>query len=399
MIPSLRNWFNTNFSAATYQALLDESTAAYQYPVPFRQAETPVFLPDEFRDRLIAAGKEIADFAAKPEFIAMSESAIPAGLNVPNDPGFSGMLAIDFAICKDENGEWLPQLIEMQGFPSLYGYQVFLSDLYQKHFQIPEEFTYLFSNDNIEDYKADLKAHILGNYAPENVILLEIEPYQQKTAIDFYVMEDWTGIKSLCISEIILEEKKLFYLKEGVKTPIHRIYNRVIFDELLPRTDLKRQFNLTEDVEVEWVCHPNWFFRISKYTLPFIKSQYVPDTRFLNEVSEYPTDLENYVLKPLFSFAGQGVIINVTSADLDAVTDRENWILQRKVKYEYIFQDPENVGVKAELRLLYIYDEVRKQARLVANLGRLSKGLMVGVRYNKDFSWVGASSYFFRKRV
>lgn len=328
----------------------------------------------------------------------MSESAIPAGLNVPNDPGFPGMLAIDFAICKDEKGEWLPQLIEMQGFPSLYGYQVFLSDLYQKHYQIPEEFTYLFSNDNIESYKADLKAHILGNHAPENVVLLEIEPYKQKTAIDFYVMEDWTGIKSVCISEIIVEGKKLFYLKDGVKTPIHRIYNRVIFDELLPRTDLQRQFNLTEDVDVEWVCHPNWFFRISKYTLPFIKSQYVPDTRFLNEVTEYPTDLENYVLKPLFSFAGQGVIINVTTKDLDEVTDRENWILQRKVKYEYIFQDPENVGVKAEIRLLYTYDETAKQAKLVANLGRLSKGLMVGVRYNKDFSWVGASSYFFRKK-
>lgn len=398
MIPSLRNWFNTNFSEATYQALNEESWAAYQYVIPFRQAETPVFLPDEFRDRLIAAGKEIADFTAKPEFIAMSESAIPAGLNVPNDPGFPGMLAIDFAICKDEKGEWLPQLIEMQGFPSLYGYQVFLSDLYQKHYQIPEEFTYLFSNDNIESYKADLKAHILGNHAPENVVLLEIEPYKQKTAIDFYVMEDWTGIKSVCISEIIVEGKKLFYLKDGVKTPIHRIYNRVIFDELLPRTDLQRQFNLTEDVDVEWVCHPNWFFRISKYTLPFIKSQYVPDTRFLNEVTEYPTDLENYVLKPLFSFAGQGVIINVTTKDLDEVTDRENWILQRKVKYEYIFQDPENVGVKAEIRLLYTYDETAKQAKLVANLGRLSKGLMVGVRYNKDFSWVGASSYFFRKK-
>ncbi len=397
MISSLRTWFNSHFTDAAYQALNDESAAAYNYPVPFRQAETPIFLPDDFRDKVIEAGREIADFVSKPEFIAMSESAIPAALKVPNDPGFAGMLAIDFAVCKDEKGEWLPQLIEMQGFPSLYGYQVFLSNLYQKHYKIPTEFSYLFAHENIESYKADLKAFILGNHAAENVILLEIEPYQQKTAIDFYVMEDWTGIKSVCISEIIVEGRTLFYLKNGIKTPIHRIYNRVIFDELLPREDLKRQFNLTEDVEVEWVCHPNWFFRISKYTLPFIKSQYVPNTRFLNEVSEYPTDLENYVLKPLFSFAGQGVIINVTKADLDAVTDRENWILQRKVKYEYIFEDLEGVGVKGEIRLLYIYDDVAKKPKLVANLGRLSKGLMVGVRYNKDFSWVGASSYFFRK--
>lgn len=397
MIPSLRTWFNNNFTEAKYEAFLTEASAIYDYPIPFRQAETPVFLPDEFRDKIIAAGQEIADFVGKPEFIPMSESAIPDNLRVPNDPKFPGMLAIDFAICKDANGEWTPQLIEMQGFPSLYGYQIFLSTLYQKHYHIPNEFTYLFAHKDAESYKAELTAHVLGKHKPENVILLEIEPYKQKTAIDFLVMEDWTGIKSVCISELILEGNQLYYLKEGIKTPIYRIYNRVIFDELLPRTDLKRQFNLTEDVEVEWVSHPNWFFRISKYTLPFIKSQYVPDTRFLNEVTEYPSDLENYVLKPLFSFAGQGVIINVTKADLDNVTDRENWILQKKVKYEHIFQDPEGVGVKGEIRLLYIYDEIAKKSKLVANLGRLSKGLMVGVRYNKDFSWVGSSSYFFKK--
>lgn len=397
MIPSLRTWFNTNFSEAKYEALKEESSAAYQYPIPFRQAETPIFLPDAFRDRVIAAGQEIADFVGSPEFIPISESAIPKDLYVPNDPGFAGMLAIDFAICKDSEGNWMPQLIEMQGFPSLYAYQIFLSNLYQKHYDIPTEFTYLFADKDIESYKANLKAYILGNHAPENVVLMEIEPYKQKTAIDFLITEDWMGIKSVCISEVIVEGKKLFYLNNGIKTPIHRIYNRVIFDELLPRTDLKMQFNLTEVVDVEWVSHPNWFFRISKYTLPFIKNQYVPDTRFLSEITECPADLENYVLKPLFSFAGQGVIINVTQADIDAVTDRENWILQRKVKYEYIFEDIEGVGIKGEIRLLYLYDNEAKKAKLVANLGRLSKGLMVGVRYNKDFSWVGASSYFFRK--
>ncbi len=397
MIPEIRKKYNEAFTKEKYEAFLQDIDKTYGYTVPFRQAETPVFLTDAFRDRVIEAGNEIAEKVLSEAFFLNSDNAIPEGLYVPNDPGFAGMLAIDFAICKDAEGEWIPQLIEMQGFPSLYGYQVFQSGMYQKHFDISDEFTYLFNGLTLEEYKHRLKNWILNGHKPENVILLEIEPYEQKTAIDFYVTEDWTGIKSVCISELILEDKKLYYHLNGKKTPVERIYNRVIFDELLPRTDLKRQFNLTEDVDVEWVCHPNWFFRISKFTLPQLKSIYVPDTNYISELKEYPKDLENYVLKPLFSFAGQGVIINVTQADLDAVTDRENWILQRKVNYEPVFLDPQGVGVKGEIRLLFLYNPESGKCELAANLGRLSKGLMVGVRYNKDFEWVGASSYFFRK--
>lgn len=397
MIPEIRKQYNASFTKEKYAAFLKDIDDSYQYKIPFRQAETPVFLTDTFRDRVIEAGNEIAEKVLSREFFLSSDNAIPKELFVPSDPGFPGMLAIDFAICKDKEGEWLPQLIEMQGFPSLYGYQVFLSGKYKEHFGISDEFTYLFSGLTLEGYKARLKSWVLNGHAPENVVLLEIEPYEQKTAIDFYVTEDWTGVKSVCISEIVLEDKKLYYNLNGVKTQIKRIYNRVIFDELLPRTDLKRQFNLTEEADVEWVCHPNWFFRISKFTLPQLKSMYVPDTNYVSDLKEYPEDLENYVLKPLFSFAGQGVIINVTRADLDSVTDRENWILQRKVTYEPVFQDPGGAGVKGEIRLLFLHNPETGKCDLVANLGRLSKGLMVGVRYNKDFEWVGASSYFFRR--
>lgn len=397
MIPEIRKAYNANFTPEKYAAFIAECNQTYNYEIPFRQAETPIFLPDAFRDRLIEAGNEIAEMVTSPSFYPKSDAAIPKGLFVPNDPGFPGMLAIDFAICKDEKGDWLPQLIEMQGFPSLYCYQIFESLMYQKHFSISSDFTYLFGGLSFEAYKEKLGKVILNGHNPENVILLEIEPYEQKTAIDFHVTEAWYGIKSVCISEVIIEGRNLFYMKDGQKTPIRRIYNRVIFDELLPRTDLKRSYNLTEDVDVEWVSHPNWFFRVSKFTLPQIKSQYVPTTNYVSDLQEYPADLENYVLKPLFSFAGQGVIINVTKADIEGVTDKENWILQRKVKYEFALHDPEGVGIKAEVRLLFLYNEETKKCDLVANLGRLSKGLMVGVRYNKDFSWVGASSYFFSK--
>ena len=397
MIPEIRKQYNQAFTPEKYAAFLTDINTQYGYEVPFRQAETPVFLTDGFRDRVIEAGNEVAEKVLSPEFFQNSDNAIPKGLSVPNDPGYAGMLAIDFAICKDKDGEWIPQLIEMQGFPSLYAYQVFLSGMYQKHFEISDDFTCLFGGLTLEEYKSRLKGWILNGHNPENVILLEIEPYEQKTAIDFYVTEDWVGIKSVCISEVTIEDGKLYYELNGKKTLIKRIYNRVIFDELLPRTDLKRTFNLTEDVGVEWVCHPNWFFRISKFTLPQLKSIYVPETHYVHKLTEYPQELENFVLKPLFSFAGQGVKINITKEDIEAVTDRENWILQRKVTYEPVFQDPDGVGVKAEIRLLFLHNPETQKCELVANLGRLSKGLMVGVRYNKDFEWVGASSYFFRR--
>jgi hypothetical protein len=398
MIPSIRKQYNTRFNEATYQAFLNDLDTEFDSPIPFRQSESPIFLSDEFRDKLIEAGNEIAEMVLAPDFYPKSDAAIPKDLYVPNDPGFPGMLAIDFAFCKDEKGEWIPQLIEMQGFPSLYGYQIFLSQMYKKHFYSPKGFTYLFGGMRLVDYKKRLKGWILNGHKPENVVLLEIEPMKQKTSIDFVVTEAWTGIQSICISEVIREGRKLFYLNKGKKTPIHRIYNRVIFDELLPRTDLARNYNLTEEVDVEWVCHPNWFFRISKYTLPHLTSRYIPTTRFLSDLTTYPTDLENYVLKPLFSFAGQGVIINVTPQDIENVKDPENWILQKKVTYEFAYHDPEGVGVKAEVRLLFLYNPDKQRCELVATLGRQSKGLMVGVRYNKDFKWVGASAYFWRKK-
>ena len=190
------------------------------------------------------------------------------------------------------------------------------------------------SGYNKETYINELKEIIVGHHQPENVVLLEIFPHQQKTRIDFYCTQDYLGIKPVCITELIKEGRELFYINNGVKTPIHRIYNRVIFDDLQQQTTEVQEKGkiLFEDLDVEWCPHPNWFYRISKYTLPFIRHPYVPKTYFLNEVKQIPADLENYVLKPLFSFAGQGVVIDVTAADIEKVKDPENWILQRKVK-------------------------------------------------------------------
>lgn len=397
MIPQIRQRYNELFTDEKYQALRQWLYAPYNYEIEFRIAETPVFIPKALTDHIVQACDEIIDVIVRPDFKQITEKAVPEGLFVPKEDEHTLCLAIDFAICQDKaTGELIPQLIELQGFPSLYAFQQFIALGYRKFFDIPPQLDYLFSGLTAESYVELLREAFIGKHAVENVILLEVEPEKQKTKIDFYCTQDYLGIKPVCITEVIREGRKLYYMRDGVKTPIYRIYNRVIFDELSRRTDLNLQFNLTEEVEVEWAGHPNWFFRISKYTLPFLKSRYVPETKFLSQYTEFPQDLENYVLKPLFSFAGVGVIFNVTQADIDAIADKENYILMKKVEYAPSLHSPDG-DIKTELRMLFIWKDGDARPTLATNLVRLGRADLMGVRYNKDKTWVGGSSAFFEK--
>lgn len=396
MIPDIRQRYNQSFSEEKYQQFLAGLNQSFGYTIPFRVAETPVFVSKSFQKELQRAAQDILAVITRPDFKQLSQVAIPAGLYVPNEDEHTLFLALDFAVCTDEAGKLMPQLIELQGFPSLYGFEDWIAHKYRKHFSVPDTFSHLLGGYDSESYRERLKQALLGGHSPEHVILLEIEPHKQNTAIDFWITEQYTGVKAVCLSEVIREGKKLYYNREGIKTPIHRIYNRVIFDELLRRDDLPRQFNLTEDVDVEWAGHPNWFFRISKHTMPFIQSPYVPECRFLSDYEAFPADLENYVLKPLFSFSGQGVKFHVTEADLNEIPaeERKNYLLQRKVNYEPVLQAPDG-KVKVEIRLLFLWEKYLPQPELLLNLARLSRGEMIGVKYNKDKTWVGGTVCFF----
>jgi hypothetical protein len=397
MLKSARKAFNAAFTPEKYQAFLDDVHGAYSEPVTFRLGETPVFIPKALKKKLLKGVKDICEIINQPDFKQKSEAAIPKGLNVPNEDAHTTFLQLDFGICEDEKGKLTPQLIEMQGFPSLYFFQDLLADAYRANYEIPANMPHLFGGLTQEGYFDLLRKTIVGKCKPQNVILLEIEPEKQNTRVDFYGTEKHLGIKILCLSKVIKKGKKLSYKDEnGKKIAIKRIYNRIIFDELQKRDDLPRQWNLIDEVDAEWVGHPNWFFRISKHTLPFIKSKFVPETHFLKDLKEIPADLSQWVLKPLFSFSGQGVIINPTLEDVKNVEDPSNFILQKKVKYRTAIKtlDPKD-PVKCEIRMMIIWKKEWKKPRLVNNLIRLSKGEMVGVRYNKGKDWVGASVGFF----
>ena len=398
MQSTIRQTYNRSFSQEKYQYFLDEMNKSLPKPIGFRVAETPVFVPKSLKDKLIETCESIIDVIVQEDFKEKTAAAIPPNQNVPNENNHTSFLAIDFAVCQDKSNEFIPQLIELQGFPSLFGFQYLLSENYQKHFPIPDNYDFQFAYADRKSYIEALKKLIIGDEKIENVIILEIYPDIQKTRVDFDVTEKLIGVKAVCLTKIINEGRKLFYLNEGVKTVINRIYNRLIFDDLTNFPDLKTDFNLTDDVDVEWVGHPNWFFRISKYTMPFLKSPYIPECRFLSDFAgKYPENLSEYVLKPLFSFAGSGVKINVLEEDLTTISDPENYILQKKVKYEPVIETTDGSKVKCEIRMLYVWQQDEPRSILLTNLARLSRGEMIGVRFNKDFDWVGGSICFMEK--
>lgn len=391
MIPKYRKQFNQEFSQEKYNQFKEILEQKSGLETGFRISESPLFLTKEFESKLIDASESIIT-QIKNLSEETLQKAIPDNCRVPNDTKQPHFFTIDFGICKSENGEIEPQLIELQAFPSLYAFQKVFEQTFCDVYPFLSELQNKMPHEDFKNYMKDL---LLGDENPENVILLEIYPEKQKTAIDFVLTEKLLGIKTICLTKVKKEGRKLFYENDGKLTEIRRIYNRVIFDELDRIPDLKTEFDFREDVDVTWVTHPNWFFKISKFLLPLLQHQFVPKSYFLHEFPE-SENLENFVLKPLFSFAGSGVNLNPTKEITDAIEDKENYILQRKVTYEPIFEDINGEFSKAEIRLLYIWRENDERPILLENLGRMTKAAMVNVDFNKkDAIWIGSSNAFF----
>lgn len=391
MITSHRKQYNSQFSDETYQQVNQLIKEKYGENAGFRLSESPIFLTKDFRKKLMDSSEAIVNqIKDLPQHVL--KKAIPEQSYVPNDTQKPHFLAIDFGICKNEKDELVPQLIELQAFPSLYGFQQVYKettlDVYPflKHLEtdIPRK-----------DYIENFKNIILNGENPENVILLELYPERQKTHIDFVVTKDFIGIETICLSKIKKQGRQLFYEKNGELVLIKRIYNRVIFDELERLENFKSEFDFRDDVDVEWVTHPNWFFKISKYILPKLQHDYIPKSYFANE---FPDDeqLENFVLKPLFSFAGSGVDLYPTQETLENIDHPEHFILQRKVSYAPIFEDINGDFSKAEIRLLFLWNPEDENPSYVANIVRMTKAEMVNVDFNKkDAIWIGSSYAIF----
>ncbi|MFL6588636.1 MAG: hypothetical protein ACJ8M4_00525 [Chthoniobacterales bacterium] len=390
MDPQLRSRFNADFSLDKYSALLGCINEAVRWPADFRISETPIFLTPEFTHEAVNAAQTIRAQTATPEFARHAASAIPPGLEVPNESSHPEFVIIDLGIC-EEDGRLVPRLIELQAFPSLFAFQFMLLGCMRRSFPaIPENWTSAFSGLHDQEYIELLRRTIIGEANPENVILLEIEPEKQKTRIDFACTEVLLGIRSVCLTEVRKNGRQLFYDRDGRETRIDRIYNRVIFDELERRPDLRPAFHFQEDLDVKWVTHPNWYYRISKHSLPFLKTPHTSPAYFADELPPNES-LTDYVLKPLYSFAGLGVDMEPTPEKLAALSQPHSWILQKKVNYASFVETVDGPRSKAELRMMFLWPENETDPILVNNLVRMSQGQMMGVNFNKEKTWVGSS--------
>lgn len=393
---TFRQLYNAAYTPDLYRRYLARLEAQLGCPIPFRVAETPLFLPRELRDRLTTFAREIVDQLCDPELIKRASKAIPARLNVPGQDLLANCIQVDFAITREEDGSLSGRLVELQGFPSLYALiPLQAAALGEELRSIPgldRPWTTIFGGHTMAEYTEHLRRAILAGYDPQDVVLLDLDPPSQKTYPDFVATHRLVGIDAVCPTSLEREGRKLFRVKDGQRIQVHRIFNRVVFDEL-ERKNIALPFSYTDDLEVSWVPHPNWYWIWSKYTMPLLDHPAIPKATYLSDVHEPPADLENYVLKPLFSFAGSGVKVDVTPADLAAipVAERGDWILQRKITYIDALQTPEGHGVKAEIRMMFLRSPDEAKPTLAMNLVRMSRGKMLGVDHNKDLDWVGGT--------
>jgi hypothetical protein len=388
--PKLRAAFNADFTPDKYSGFVHCVNGSEKWPADFRISETPIFLTGEFTDEATRAANEIAAATRTPEFVKHAASAIPRGLEVPNESAHPNFLLVDFAICT-EGDRLVPRLIELQAFPSLFCFQLVLLDCIRKAYPvIPRNWTSSFGEIKDKTYLELLRRTIIADSPPESVVLVDIQPEKQKTRIDFAATEKLLDIAPVCVTKIKKRGRQLFYDREGREVRIERIYNRVIFDELSQRRDLQLQFSFQDDLDVRWVDHPNWYYRISKHSLPFLKTAQTSPTFF---VDEFPADesLADYVLKPLYSFAGHGVDMEPTPEKIAGLQNPHEWILQRKVDYAPFVPTIDGHKSKAEIRMMFVWPDQDRDPTLVNNLVRLSQGKMMGVDFNIDKTWVGAS--------
>ncbi len=395
MVPELRKEFNAKYSEENYHKQIADIEHRCGCKIDFRIAETPLFLSHKMTAHAGKLAEEILMNSVTPELQKIGKQAIPTEFNVADETSLPLFAAVDFAITGSrENPEF--KLIELQGFPSLYHYQPQLSESIRDLYELPKELCGLITPETgIENYYEILKKAIVSDCDPNETVLLEIDPMNQKTKCDFFLAKKHLGIHIVDIEAVISQGNELFHPdSEGNLIRIKRIYNRAIADELL-RKKIELRFDIRESYDVEWAGHPNWYFQISKVLLPHLvgTNEAVPNAWYLSDADYKHLDLSHYVLKPLYSFAGIGVNVNPTLYDIEAIPkeDRSKWLLQEKVEYADIITTPDGNEVRGELRVLLIWSEGEPKPQALHTLVRLTRGKMVGVDFNKGLDWVGSS--------
>lgn len=398
MHPNFRKAYNAAFTEALWRRQTEELVRRAGAPAGYRLAETPVFLTEDLEAQLVETAKAIVAEVSEPVLLSRMMAAVPPEWRAPGMGVLPEMAQVDLAVVEGPDGRLIPRLVELQGFPSLSAFEVFQADVWSECLQgisgLPAAaWSPYFSGLSRDGYLDLLRRTIVGSEDPKTVVLLDLHPERQKTFIDFAATERLLGVVSVDPREIAVEGRRLFRVADGRRTPVTRIYNRIVFDELI-RAKAALPFDFRDDLDVAWVPHPNWYWAWSKYSIPLLRHPAVPKAVYLSELPDVPADLTSrYVLKPLFSFAGGGVAVDPTPADIERIpaSERYAWCLQEKIDYAPCLLAGDGGGVKVEIRMMFYRPPGESRLTLGLNLCRLSRGKMLGVDFNKDFTWVGSS--------
>jgi len=392
MVPALREEFNRNFTPEKYRQFLANLDRVCGTHVEFPVSETPCFVPRSLLDAMAKDGRElILQLVDNTEYRRLSDVTIPDKYNVPNEAPLPMFVQVDFGLVRGANGELEPKLVELQAFPSLYGYQPTSAHQYVESYGLAPELGIYLSGYDDDSYWRLMRQLIVADHDPENVILMEIDPEHQKTLPDFLVTQRRLGIAIVDILSLEKRGRRLFYRKDGREIEVQRIYNRCIVDEL-ERKGIALPFDLRDEIDVEWAGHPNWYFRISKFSIPYLQHRSVPKTWFLDQLPGFPENHEDFLLKPLYSFAGVGIKFAPTQLDVEAIPpdQRHNFILQERVQFEPVIQTPHG-PTQMEVRMMFVWPE-GGELTPVLPLVRMGRGMMMGVDHNKNLQWVGGSA-------
>jgi hypothetical protein len=403
MLQPFRRRFNEEqYTSARYAQLKAELDRETRTRIEFRICETPTFFPKALLEEMSESGRELThQLIDSPEYMRRSDAAIPEKYRVPNDNPRPNFMTVDFGLVRGAGGELKPKLVELQAFPSIFGYQDCLSEAYRRVYGLDDSLVGRLGDVTREQYWELLRQTIVGDHAPENVVLTEVEPETQKTLPDFHVYEDRLGIATVDIAQLKKEGNRLFYIKGGRSIPIERIYNRAIVDEV-ERKGVTPAFDYRDELQVEWAGQPNWYFRVSKFSLPYLQHESVPAAVFLDDWfagrgrDRLPENRENVLLKPLYSFAGKGIQFAPTDAELAAIpeAERQLYLLQERVRFEPVIETPFGM-TQAEVRIMYVWPEGTPEMIPVQSLVRLGRGLMMGVDHNRNQEWIGGSGAFY----
>ena len=402
MLEPFRSYFNRQqFTPERYAELLARLDERTRTKVEFRVCETPCFFPKELLEEMAEIGRVLThQLIDSFEYMKRSDGAIPEKWRVPNDNPKPNFMTVDFGLVRNEAGRLEPKLVELQAFPSVFGYQEVLCEEYIRTYGLGDDFGWHLGGITGDGYWELLRKTIVGPHAAENVVLTEVEPETQKTLPDFNVYADKLGVRTVDIAKLRKEGNKLLYDRDGVWTPIERIYNRAIVDEI-ERKGIVPGFDYRDDLQVEWAGQPNWYFRISKFSLPYLDHPSVPTAVFLDDWfagrrGALPEDRSRLLLKPLYSFAGKGIQFEPSDADLAAIpeADRNLYLLQERVRFTPVIQTPYGM-TQAEVRVMYCWPEGAPEMIPATCLMRLGRGPMMGVDHNRDQQWVGGSAALF----